>query len=245
MFRLSVDQDLSLGCQLTITGEEHHYITKVLRLKEDDQIIVFNQTEEYISSVSSQSKKDLVLRVEKQLQNTSEPKAQVVLAFGYLKGEKMDWVIQKATELGVTELWPVITKRSIVKIVSEKKNDKKVERFFKIAKEATEQSGRLKIPKIHIFNSLKEFAQKIEQNDTLLIPWEKETSKTIPRDILADTKGRIIIFIGPEGGLDKEEIDFLKNGHPITLGKRILRAETACIAATTTVMYILGELGGV
>lgn len=243
MFRIAVNQQLGLGQQLTLAGEEHHYLTKVLRLKEDDEIIVFNEAGEYISSVLSQSKKGIILKITDRLENDKEAKSSVVLAFGYPKGEKIDLVVQKATELGISELWPVITMRSVVKL-DEKKMDKKIERLEKIAQEATEQSGRLKVPKIRILPSLKAMNLEIKDEDMLIIPWEQEKETTIPLETLKEIKGRIIIFIGPEGGIDPKELEVLKSYTTITLGKRILRAETACIAATTIIMYNLGELGG-
>ncbi|SHJ90636.1 16S rRNA (uracil1498-N3)-methyltransferase [Anaerobranca californiensis DSM 14826] len=243
MFRIAIDQKLSIGQKLLISGEEYHYITKVLRLKEKDEIIVFNQSEEFLSSVLCQSQKEVTLLVKEKLENDKEPNKEVVLAFGYPKGEKIDWIVQKATELGVREIWPVITNRSLIKL-DDKKIAKKIERLYKIAKEATEQCGRLKIPKINIFSSTKEMAKNISGEDLLLIPWEKEKENTLPKEKLKEINGKIIIFIGPEGGFDKGEIEVFNSFSTITLGKRILRAETACIVATTLVMYNLGELGG-
>lgn len=243
MFRIAIDQKLSIGQKLLISGEEYHYITKVLRLKEKDEIIVFNQSEEFLSSVLCQSQKEVTLLVKEKLENDKEPDKGVVLAFGYPKGEKIDWIVQKATELGVREIWPVITNRSLIKL-DDKKIAKKLERLYKIAKEATEQCGRLKIPKINIFTSTKEMAKNICCEDHLLIPWEKEKENTLSKEKLKEIKGKIIVFIGPEGGFDKGEIEVFNSFSTITLGKRILRAETACIVATTLVMYNLGELGG-
>ncbi|SES66657.1 RsmE family RNA methyltransferase [Anaerobranca gottschalkii] len=243
MFRIAIDQKLSIGQKLLITGEEYHYITKVLRLKEKDEIIVFNQAEEFLSSVLSQSPKDVTLLIEQKLENNKEPEKEVVLAFGYPKGEKIDWIVQKATELGVSELWPVITNRSLIKL-DENKIEKKKERLYKIAKEATEQCGRLKVPNIKIFRSTKEMAKNLNGEDILLIPWEEEMENTLPKEKLKEVKGKIIVFVGPEGGLDRGELEVFNSFSTITLGKRILRAETACIVATSLVMYNLGELGG-
>ena len=243
MFRILVENQLLQNQTVVLEGDDHHYLAKVLRLKEKDQIILFNQAEEYLSSVLSQSKKDTTLELMEKIENDKEPNRQVILAFGYPKGEKIDLVIQKATELGVTEIWPVITSRSLIKL-DEKKVEKKLERLQKIAKEATEQSGRLKVPTISIFQSLKKMNDKINENDLVLIPWEAEKENELPIEKIKNSQGRIIIFIGPEGGIDEKELESFKKYTTITLGKRILRAETACIAATTIIMYNLGELGG-
>lgn len=243
MFRIAVENQLIKGETLVLEGDDHHYLSKVLRLKEKDQIILFNQTEEYLSSVLSQSKKETTLELVEKLVNNNESKRQVILAFGYPKGEKIDLVIQKATELGVTQIWPVITNRSLIKL-DDKKIEKKLERLQKIAKEATEQSGRLKIPDIKIYPSLKKMNEEINERDLVLVPWESEKENRLPIERIKESEGRIILFIGPEGGIDEKELEAFKAYTTITLGKRILRAETACIAATTIIMYNLGELGG-
>lgn len=243
MFRIAINNTLVKGQTLVLEGDDHHYISKVLRLKEGDLIILFNEAEEYLSSVLYQSKKTITLELLEKLDNDREPKKEVILAFGYPKGEKIDLVIQKATELGVTQIWPVITSRSLIKLDGNKV-EKKLERLDRIAKEATEQSGRLMVPKIKIFQSLKKMSEEVRENDWLLIPWEAEKEKELPTKKLFECQGRIIVFIGPEGGIDQKELEVFKKYTTITLGKRILRAETACIVATTIVMYNLGELGG-
>ncbi|WP_353894343.1 RsmE family RNA methyltransferase [Proteinivorax hydrogeniformans] len=243
MFRINVEEKLYVDKLLELTKEDSHYICKVLRLTKGDNIKVFNEAGEFLSSVISVDKKTVSLKILSKCETSEvEPQTDVVLAFGYLKGDKNELVVQKATELGVNHIWPVITDRTVAKM-DDKKIAKKVERLQKISKEATEQCGRLKVPNIKIFKGLTSFCDEIDAKDSLIIPWEKEKKASLdPCKI--KTKGRLILFIGPEGGIAGEEIQRFKSHHTISLGKRILRAETAAISATTVVMYALGELGG-
>ncbi len=236
--------DLVEGKEITLEKEDFHYIVKVLRLGLKDKIQLFNETEEYISSVISISKKNITLKAEEMV-NTSctDVNKEVTLAFGIPKGDKGDLVVQKATELGVTQIWPIITNRSLVKL-NENKIAKREQRLKRIAKEAVEQCGRLKVPKIEILRDVGTMAQKVSTEDIVIIPWEKEHDKSMDVQQIHNAKGRIVLFVGPEGGLESKEIEELANYKTISLGKRILRAETAAIVSTTMVMYILGELGG-
>ncbi|WP_350342499.1 RsmE family RNA methyltransferase [Proteinivorax tanatarense] len=244
MFRIYHGEGLSAGRIIELSKETSHYVSKVLRLKTGDKIKVFNEAGEYISSVISIEKKMVNLKVLTKVNSEGmEPKTDLVVAFGYLKGDKNELVVQKATELGANYIWPIITERSVVKI-DDNRIRKKEERLKKVCKEATEQSGRLKVPSVKIIKDLHCFNQQLKNTDMLLIPWEKECKEQINLDKLKATKGRIILFIGPEGGFSYEEINQLSSFQTITLGKRILRAETAAISATSILMYALGELGG-
>ena len=168
--------------------------------------------------------------------------AQVFLFQGLPKGDKMDLIVQKSVELGVTEIIPVATKRSIVKL-DEKKAGRKEERWNKISEAAAKQSRRQHIPKVRSVMEWQEALNYAKEFEVKLIPYELSSG-------MEETKGqiesiapgqRVGIFIGPEGGFEEEEINLAKEGGaiPITLGKRILRTETAGFTILAWIMYHL------
>lgn len=162
------------------------------------------------------------------------------------KGEKMDFVIQKAVELGIDSITPVESLRSIVKADKEK-SEKKLERWNKVALEATKQSKGLLVPVVNPIKKLKDI-KLISEKEFLIIPYEGEVERTLHQVIEKGISGdyrKISIVIGPEGGFEDSEIDHLKSigGHTVTLGNRILRTETAAVAVMSVIMYRIGVFG--
>jgi len=200
-------------------------ITKVLLAKEGDRFWLFDGLGyEYLGQIIELSNSRVRFLLIDKKQSTHEPASQITLYQSLLKSDKLEWVMQKAAELGVKEIVPVISSRSIVRQIT----SVKLERYQEILKEATEQCGGAIMPKLSLAIDFREAIKLAAKADGLkFIAWEKETSRPI------ETAEKINIFIGPEGGFSEEEIDLAKNNgiEPVTLGKRILRAETAAIAS--------------
>ena len=176
--------------------------------------------------------------------DSSELPARLYLFQGLPKGDKMELIIQKAVELGACEIIPVATRRSVVKL-DKKKEENKVRRWNAIAESAAKQSGRMQIPEVKGVMTLSEAFSYSEGFDINLIPYELEEGMEKTREILGRIKPgmRAGIYIGPEGGFDREEVEAAveKGIHPITLGRRILRTETAGMAALSILMFQLEQ----
>jgi len=226
-----------------ILGQDAHQIKDVLRMKIGDEIELLDGTGKIYQAKIAEIKKDQVIaEIISAQQTDNQQKFQATIAQCLPKHKKMDWIIQKCTELGVAKIIPTLSERSIAK-------GEKLERWQKIAKEASEQSGRTTIPEIT--NLLKfEEVLKLKNNYALaLIPWELEKEKTLKSILIAHNSQlipspqhpapNILIFIGPEGGFSQEEVSKAQTAKfiPITLGSRILRTETAGISTLSMINY--------
>lgn len=219
----------------TLTGEDAHHAIKSLRVKIGENIILCDKNSfEHICKVEKISKDEVLLSAIKSQKNTSESNIKITLYQALPKNDKMDLVVQKSVELGVFKIVPIETSRCISK-PSEKSISKKIERWQKIAKEAAKQSGRGIIPNISSPLKLDEAISKIKDYDKSLVFYENGGEKI--KNSLKTYDKNISIFIGPEGGFETEEIDKLKSfGATIsTLGTRILRTETASLAAISVI----------
>lgn len=245
---------------ISITGEKARYLATVLRCKKGDELIIFNGEGNCLrTNILKADRREIIAEVMEEFTCNTESPINVILAQGLLKGQKMDMVIQKVTELGVKEIIPVITERS------QPRETRKVTRWRKIAEEASRQSGRSMVPVVHEPKEFNQFLAKLDQlrrhGDTEtqrhremkgFIFWEEggvSLKEAVHKMSLSPTHrltdSPIHILIGPEGGFTKEEIAIAKEKGFIvtTLGKRILRAETAAISAITLVQFLLGDLG--
>lgn len=219
----------------TLKGEDAHHAIKSLRVKIGENIILCDKNSfEHICKVEKISKDEVLLSVIKSQKNTSESNIKITLYQALPKNDKMDLIVQKSIELGVFKIVPIETSRCISK-PSEKSISKKIERWQKIAKEAAKQSGRGIIPNISSPLKLDEAISKIKDYDKSLVFYENGGEKI--KNSLKTYDKNISIFIGPEGGFETEEIDKLKSfGATIsTLGTRILRTETASLAAISVI----------
>lgn len=219
----------------TLKGEDAHHAIKSLRVKIGENIILCDKNSfEHICKVEKISKDEVLLSVIKSQKNTSESNIKITLYQALPKNDKMDLIVQKSVELGVFKIVPIETSRCISK-PSEKSISKKIERWQKIAKEAAKQSGRGIIPNISSPLKLDEAISKIKDYDKSLVFYENGGEKI--KNSLKTYDKNISIFIGPEGGFETEEIDKLKSfGATIsTLGTRILRTETASLAAISVI----------
>ena len=231
--------DISRG-QVQLFGEDEKHIKTVLRAREGEEITLCDgEGMDYQCRIASLERGVLLDILSKEVCET-EPKVKITLYQGLPKADKMELIIQKCVELGVDRIVAVSTERAIVKL--DKKEAKKLERWQKIAEAAAKQSGRGKIPEIgQQVLKFKEAVAEAKELDGAIIPYEKEEETGI-RQFVQGFKGESIgVFIGPEGGFAEEEIALAQdNGiRPITLGKRILRTETAGMTTTAILLYEL------
>jgi 16S rRNA (uracil1498-N3)-methyltransferase len=230
---------------IRITGEKAHYLATVLRCKEGEEIEVLDgKGHAYRAKISSMAKKEIVTEVLGILDRTTESPLNLILIQGILKSDKMDLVIQKTTELGISEIIPSVTQRSQVRITG------KSDRWRRIAEDASRQSGRAAVPVIHetiaftdIFSADPLRVRPAGGKGVLF--WEEKGIAL--RSVMNDLKGcrSLVMAVGPEGGFSASEVEMAKQHDFLvaTLGSRILRAETAAIAATALSQFNLGDVG--
>jgi 16S rRNA (uracil1498-N3)-methyltransferase len=228
-----------------IKGADVKHIRDVLRLKQGEQIEVSCDCNTYIGEILEIDKKTIKLKIIDKYKGENEPSYFIVLYQGLAKGSKMDVIFQKCTEIGVSEFYPIETKRAVVKIKNEKKANSKVERWQEITDQAAKQSKRDKIPRINEVLSFEEMIKHLNNEENIIVPYEDEKQETIKNSLQNINSKKIHLIIGPEGGFEGEEIEKLKNigANIVTLGPRTLRTETAGLVASTMVLYELGDLG--
>lgn len=234
------------GDELCITGNEVNHIKNVLRLGPGDEISVSTGEDdrEYRYGIEEIREDGILLRLRFIREKDVELPVRIWLFQALPKADKMELIIQKATELGVYAVVPVETSRCVVRL-DEKKADKKIQRWQKIAESAAMQSRRSVIPKIYEPMTMKEAAAFAEKEAGLrVIPYELQENDGATAPLLesaADRGQDIAVFIGPEGGFEPAEIELAKNAgiRPISLGRRILRTETAGLAFLAWMIYIL------
>ena len=239
MTRLFVEDNLSEQDLVVLNEEDSRYISQVLRMRIGEEVVVVDGNGlECLCEVSSLSKKEVSLSISEKRENKSEPPYKVTLYQSVSKGERMDLTIQKATELGVFKMVPVLSDRCVVKLDS-KDSKSKIDRWQKIALEAARQSGRGIVPEVCTPISFDEAISKISDYDLALFPWEEETEKGL-KTALREFRGETIaLFVGPEGGVEVQEADNAvnKGALRVTLGPRIFRTETAGAAVLAMIIY--------
>ncbi|MGN0134947.1 MAG: 16S rRNA (uracil(1498)-N(3))-methyltransferase [Anaerotignum sp.] len=231
--------DISRG-QVQLFGEDEKHIKTVLRAREGEELTLCDgEGMDYQCRIASLERGVLLDILSKEVCET-EPKTKITLYQGLPKADKMELIIQKCVELGVDRIVAVSTERAIVKL--DKKESKKLERWQKIAEAAAKQSGRGKIPEIgQQVLKFKEAVAEAKELDGAIIPYEKEQETGIRQFVQGFQGESIGVFIGPEGGFAEEEIALAKEAGitPITLGKRILRTETAGMTTAAILLYEL------
>lgn len=243
MPRFFVDKSQITDNKVYITGDDVKHIAKVLRLRIDDTLTVCDKCRtDYECKIFEISADRVVADITESKQNRAEADLEITLYQGMPKSDKMDYIVQKCVELGVVRIVPVITKRAVSRPSD---GDKKVARWQKIAAEAAKQSGRGIVPEICNMVSFNEAVISMTACEDALniMPYECEENIKL-RDVLtASSKKKINIIVGPEGGFDDSEAVSArgKGISTVTLGPRILRTETAPLAACTAVMYELGD----
>lgn len=226
---------------IELTGSDVNHIKNVLRLKPGEEILVSSGDNiDYQCRILAISPDAVTAKIERQEECGRELGTKVFLFQGLPKGDKMEWIIQKMTELGVHKIYPVAMKRSVVKLDDKKAADK-VKRWNAIAEVAAKQSKRSMIPEVAPVMTFPEAVREAASIDVKLLPYEcaegMERTKAIIQGLSAGNS--VAVFIGPEGGFDREEIELaLQSGwESITLGRRILRTETAGMMLMSVLMY--------
>jgi 16S rRNA (uracil1498-N3)-methyltransferase len=228
-----------------IRGDELDHLRRVLRLKPGDSIEIFDeQGREHEAAIRAFSAEHADIEILRSYEARRESPLNVTLAVGLTKGEKMDFVVEKATELGAHAVAPLLSAHTVPKI-DERKSAKREERWKKIALSAAKQCGRSRVPEILGICGYNEFVARPAADTLKLLLWENEPQQTF-RDVHAQESAvrSVILAIGPEGGFASEEAELARrHGYRwISLGKRILRAETAAVAALALAQYLWGDL---
>ncbi|MFZ3136167.1 MAG: 16S rRNA (uracil(1498)-N(3))-methyltransferase [Thermodesulfovibrionales bacterium] len=240
MPRIYLPAPVFLNNRISITDEKAHYLASVLRCGKGDCLIIFDGKGNcFRTTIVTADKREVVAEVAEKIPCNLESDLNITLVQGLLKGEKMDMVVQKTTELGVKEILPVITGRSQLR------DTKKIARWRKIAEEASRQSGRSMVPVVHETVKFDNFLSVHDSIHGLVFYEEGGVGLTEAVSSLIPRHSSFFVLIGPEGGFTKEEIMLAKEKGLIvtSLGKRILRAETAAISAVTLAQFLLGDMG--
>lgn len=233
------------AAEMVIKDVDAKHISKVLRMQPGDKIqIVSDDGVTAIAEIVSLQADNVVVKCLEKLAESHEPSVKITLAQGLAKGEKMDFIIQKAVEMGASSIVPVAMEHSVVRLEGAKA-DKKVERWQKIAEAAAKQSKRDIIPQVQAVQTMQ---QMLANNDLQhkIIAYECEDRLGLKTALQScDNLQELLLIIGPEGGISEFELELArKNGAvPVSLGKRILRAETAGVVALSAILYETGDLG--
>lgn len=242
---IATDSDLS-GETVEIRGDLFRHMARVLRLKIDTPVMLADgRGTECTGRIREIGRESLVVVIEERsgaAPATDAPR--ITLYQGLPKGEKMELILQKCTELGVTEVVPFLARRSVIRLAADREGER-LRRWQRVAEEAARQAGCPVVPRVRLARSMEEVAQGADHELKLLL-WEGERATGL-KDVI-DAHGRtpsIALIVGPEGGITPEEAERAQAGGfvPVTLGSRILRTETAGIALVAIIQYLYGDLG--
>lgn len=239
MFNFFLENSDSQSEKYYVSGSDYNHIKNVLRMKVGDKLLISTRNMSNLCEIESFTDTDVIVKViERNYQDTSLP-IKIYLFQGLPKSDKLELIIQKAVELGVSIIIPTDTSRSIVKI-EEKKKESKTERWQKIAESAAKQSKCSSIPEVLSPINFKNALELAKEMDLFLVPYENAEKMFATKTALNKIKSgmKVGVFIGPEGGFEDSEIEKLKEigAEIISLGKRVLRTETASITALSMLM---------
>jgi len=231
--------------KLKVEGQSVKHIRNVLRLRKGDEITVFDGSgKEYEGTIVGETPSFVIMAIQEIFPSKTESPLEITLAQSLLKGEKMDYLIQKATELGVKEIFPFFSARSIP-LLEGSKRSARLRRWVKIAIEASKQCGRGVVPVIQPIQEYSGLLLSASQESLRLILWEREGARL--REVLTNFKAKTKVFfmVGPEGGFSQEEVENAKQAGflPISLGERILRSETVSLSLLSIFQYEWGDMG--
>ena len=239
MYHFFIKPEQAAAHEVAIIGSDVNHIKNVLRMKVGEQICVNDGSHEYLCSIAQLDAEEVTAKIEQVSETTSELPSRIVLFQGLPKADKMETIIQKCVELGVHEIVPVQMKRCVVKLDC-KKEEAKRKRWQAISESAAKQSKRSIIPNVSEVLSFKQALEKAKELDVLLLPYECAEGMAYTRMVVSKIKpGQSVgIFIGPEGGFDGDELKLANEAecNIITLGKRILRTETAGMMLMSVIM---------
>ena len=250
MHRFFVDPELvkEMGVYLSLPKELAHQVRDVLRLNLGEKLTLLdNQGNEILATVESSSRAGVIVQLLERHPGKSASPINLVLCQALIKPARFEWVLEKGTELGVSAFTPVHCQRSTAGL--EEAGTAKLQRWQRIIQEATEQCGRATLPELQQIRSLEQALQEIPAGALPILAWEEAEGKSL-REVLSGVRMKvagvvipqtILLFIGPEGGLTAEEVALARKhgAQVVTLGPRILRAETAALSSIANVMYAL------
>ncbi len=244
MYQFFIEPSGIQGGQITITGSDVNHIKNVLRMRAGEKIAAVSEAEgrKYLCEIQKLEEDAVYCRMLSAEEADAELPSKIFLFQGLPKGDKMELILQKAVELGCFEVVPVACRRCVVKL-DEKKQKSRVQRWQGISEAAAKQSGRRIIPRVHEVMQFSQALSYAAGMDVKLIPYEQAENMSGTRKILDSVEPgqRIAVFIGPEGGFEEAEIEEAEGAGviPVTLGRRILRTETAAITVLSWLMYHL------
>ncbi|MBI5189878.1 MAG: 16S rRNA (uracil(1498)-N(3))-methyltransferase [Nitrospirae bacterium] len=245
MPRIFIQPELITADSVTLPEAEARRLARVLRMKPGDSVTLFDGAREYDTAIESISTKSVTLRIVSTTVLQDPVRLKLTLGQGVPKGEKLEWVVQKAVELGVSTVIPVLMERS-VRRPDREGAVKAQSRLRRIATEAAQQSGRVSVPEVPDYMDLREYLEATKDADVKVVFYEGAKSEGL-RALLrsAGPAGSVALLVGPEGGLTQAEVDeAVEAGYAVAgLGPRILRTETAAVAALAIVQYELGDVG--
>ncbi len=231
--RIYLDKKLNLDLDLILEKEDAHYLKNVMRLREGDNVFLFNSKDgEFKGEIISSDKKNTKVKLISKIENINKP-GNISLIFSLIKSSKLDYLIQKCTEVGVKNFSPVISEKSVAKNFN-------IQRIERIIKESCEQSNQLYVPAIHAVEKLEKKLKSLDKNSIVFFADINSSNKKI-EEVLKNNKNReFYLLVGPEGDFSLKERDLLKgmsNCIPISLGQNILRSETAAVVGLTILNY--------
>ncbi len=252
MHRFFVEGSARPGDEIAFGAAAARQMARVLRLVPGDRVAAVDpEGWELLVELTRLDLRGAAGRVLARERRETEPPVRVVLAQGIPKGDKMDFVVQKCTEVGVSAILPTVTRRTVVDLRG--KEEERRERWQRIAREAAEQCGRVRVPEVLPAMRLEAAVAELAGADLFLIPWEEERSRGL-RAVLREARaqgsgggrpGTVAVLIGPEGGFAADEVELAmsRGAQPVSLGPRLLRTETAGLVVLTAILYEWGDLG--
>ena len=231
--RIYLDKKLNLDLDFILEKEDAHYLINVMRLREGDNVFLFNSKDgEFKGEIISSDKKNTKIKLISKIENINKP-GNISLIFSLIKSSKLDYLIQKCTEVGVKSFYPVISEKSVAKNLN-------IQRTERIIKESCEQSNQLYLPAIHAVEKLEKKLKSLDKNSIVFFADINSSNKKI-EEVLKKNKNReFYLLVGPEGDFSLKERDLLNsmsNCIPISLGLNILRSETAAVVGLTILNY--------
>lgn len=246
MRRFFLPNAIEASSLIQLSGQDARHISQVLRLGPGDVIEVAGLSGRVgVARIERVDNDHVTAYVESLKTGGAEPPVSLILAQGLPKADKMEFIIQKAVELGVCAIAPMVCEHSVVRYDA-KKAASRVERWQSIAREAAKQSKRDSIPTVAPIRELKQVLQECPDDTTILMLYEGKTPVCLRQVLRQSSAASYLLLIGPEGGFSQTEVDLCQQfgGQSVTLGPRILRTETASLAAVSIVLYEFGDLGG-
>jgi 16S rRNA (uracil1498-N3)-methyltransferase len=231
--RIYLDKKLNLDLDFILEKEDAHYLVNVMRLREGDNVFLFNSKDgEFKGEIISSDKKNTKIKLISKIENINKP-GNISLIFSLIKSSKLDYLIQKCTEVGVKSFYPVISEKSVAKNLN-------IQRTERIIKESCEQSNQLSLPAIYPVEKFEKKLKSLDKNSIVFFADINSSNKKI-EEVLKNNKNReFYLLIGPEGDFSLKERDLLNsmsNCIPISLGQHILRSETAAVVGLTILNY--------